>query len=90
MAPAKIPGVMTPWASRHSTSSVNVRDVAASAVTRLSVNAEPTMTRRRPTESASLPTNGAQQAMTTVGAVIVNPTPNAEASKERASSGSSG
>src|SRR5581483_2452694 len=87
---ANTPGVTTPCANRHAISCASVVDVAASSVAAARRNADPTMTRRRPTVSASRPTSGAKIATPTVGAVTVRPTANGDAWNTRAKSGSSG
>ena len=87
---AKIPGVATPWTKRHAITWGSVVEVAASAVASVNIQAEPTITRRRPSRSASRPTIGAKIATATVGAVIVRPASKVDAPKVRVKSGSSG
>src|SRR5262249_34529632 len=76
--------------NRQTISCGNEVAVAASAVVTVSRTAAVTIVRRRPARSASRPTPGAANATAMTGAVIVRPTWNADASKVRARSGSSG
>jgi hypothetical protein len=85
-----MPGVATPWTNRQAISWASDCDVAASAVASVSVHADATMVRRRPTRSANRPMNGAKIATATVGAVIVSPAWNGEAPNLRVNSGRSG
>ena len=90
MVLAKIPGVAIPWTKRQKISWWRFCEVEASAVATVSVQADRTITRLKPSRSASRPMNGAKIATATVGAVMVSPASNVDASNVRVSSGSSG
>ena len=60
-----------PWMKRHAISCGSVVAVAASNVTTAKANADATMVVRRPIRYESFPTEGADSATASVGAVTV-------------------
>ena len=79
MATATIPGVKRPCKNRQAISCGKVDAVAARVAGMARASIETTITRLRPSESASNPRNGAANATASMGAVTVRLTANSEA-----------
>jgi hypothetical protein len=87
---AKMPGVTMPSRKRHMMSAPSEGAVAAPNVVRATRAADQTMTRFRPSRSATVPIRGAAIATPVVAAVTVRLTATFDAPKTDVSIGSSG
>jgi hypothetical protein len=89
MVTAKIGGSSSPWTKRHSTIASSPGESATSTVGTTSAAVAATMTRLRPSTSATVPAKGAMSATAKVVALTVRLTARAPARNSAASTGSS-